>query len=476
MTGTSASTDNREMTVSTRTYTRTIPVEEPTDVLVVGSGPAGLAAAVAAARSGASVRLVERFGYLGGNLTAGLVGPCMTSFSLDGQTQLVRGVFDEFIRAMEARGGAVHPSQTKGGTPYSGFIRFGHDAVTPFDPEAAKRVAQEMVLAENIDLLLHTWAVDTVVENGVLRGVVVANKSGMSYLPAGAVIDATGDGDIAALAGAEFAMGREGDGLMQPMTLFFRIGNVDDEAVEQYKRDHPEELFPFQSIVEEATRTGRYTLPRRGVQLFKTLEPGVWRINTTRVLGLDGTDAADLTRGEITARRQVDVLMDFFRQELPGLADCTLIDTAATIGVRESRRVVGEYELTLDDLVTGRHFDDVIAVAGYPVDIHSPSSDQGPFDDGIPPTANEYEIPYRSLVPAQVDGLLVTGRCISATHEALAAVRVMPPSFAMGEAAGIAAAQAVDAGHPVRAAGVEQLQAELIRRGAHLGSTHAAAR
>lgn len=461
--------------MSTRTYTRTIPVAEPTDVLVVGSGPAGLAAAVAAARSGATVRLIERFGFLGGNLTAGLVGPCMTSFSLDGQTQLVRGVFDEFVRRMQARGGAVHPSETKGGTPYSGFIRYGHDAVTPFDPEAAKRVAQEMVLEENVDLLLHTWAVDAVVEDGAIQGIVVVNKSGMSYLGAKAVIDATGDGDIAALSGADFAKGRDSDGLMQPMTLFFRIGNVDDEAVEQYKREHPEELFPFQSIVEEATRTGRYTLPRRGVQLFKTLEPGVWRINTTRVLGLDGTDAADLTRGEIEARRQVDVLMDFFKRELPGLADCKLIDTAATIGVRESRRITGEYELTLDDLVTGRRFDDVIAVAGYPVDIHSPSSDQGPFDDGIPPTANEYEIPYRSLVPAEVDGLLVTGRCISATHEALAAVRVMPPSFAMGEAAGIASAQAATTGGQVRSVDLPQVQAELLRRGAYLGASHAPA-
>lgn len=461
------------MRVNTRTYTRTIPVAEPTDVLVVGSGPAGLAAAVAAARSGASVRLVERFGFLGGNLTAGLVGPCMTSFSLDGQTQLVRGVFDEFVRRMEAWGGAVHPSQTKGGSPYSGFIKFGHDAVTPFDPEAAKRVAQEMVLEADIDLVLHTWAIDAVVENGAVRGVVVVNKSGMSYLPAGTVVDATGDGDIAAFAGADFAMGRDSDGLMQPMTLFFRVGNVDDAAVEQYKRDHPDELFPFESIVAEATSSGRYTLPRRGVQLFKTMEPGVWRINTTRVLGLDGTSAADLTRGEITARRQVDLLMEFFRKELPGMADCTLVDTAATIGVRETRRITGDYELTLDDLVTGRHFDDVIAVAGYPVDIHSPSSAQGPFDDGIPPTANEYEIPYRSLVPAGLDGLLVTGRCISATHEALAAVRVMPPSFAMGEAAGIASAQSVRAGRPVRDVDVERLQIELVERGAYLGSAYA---
>ncbi len=456
--------------MSTRSYSRELTVEEPTDVLVVGSGPSGLAAAVAAARSGASVRVVERFGFVGGNLTAGLIGPCMTSFSLDGQTQLIRGVFDEFVRRMEAQGGAVHPSKTKNGTDYAGFIRFGHDAVTPFEAEAAKRVGQEMLLEAGCDLLLHTWAADAVVEDGRVAGVVVLNKSGMSYLPAGAVIDATGDGDIAAMAGARFEFGRAEDGLTQPLTLFFRIGGVDDEAVDRYKREHPEELFPFQSIVEKATSDGRYTLPRRGVQLFKTLEPGVWRINTTRVLGLDGTNARDLTRAEIEARRQVDVLMDFFHRELPGLEDCVLIDTAATIGVRESRRVVGEYQLTLEDLVDGRHFDDVIAVAGYPVDIHSPSGANGPFDDGIPATANEYEIPFRSLVPETIDGLAVVGRCISATHEALAAVRVMPPSFAMGEAAGIAAAQTLADDARLRDVDVDRLQDELRSRDAYLGS------
>lgn len=456
--------------MTTRTYSRSMEVEKHSEVLVVGSGPAGLAAAISAARSGASVRMIERFGFLGGNLTAALVGPCMTSFSLDGRTQLVRGIFDEFVRRMEREGGAVHPSETKNGTPYAGFIRFGHDAVTPFDVESAKRVSMEMALEAGVELLLHTWAFDAIVEDGVVRGVVVLNKSGVTYLPADTVIDATGDGDIAAFAGAEFKIGRDTDGLMQPMTLFFRIGNVDDAAVEEYKEEHPEELFPFQSIVEKATESGRYRLPRRGVQMFKTLEPGVWRINTTRVLGLDGTNARDLTEGEIQARRQVEVLMDFFRKELPGLADCKLIDTAATIGVRETRRVVGEYELTLQDLVDGRHFHDVIAVAGYPVDIHSPTGTHGPFDDGIQPTANVYEIPYRSLVPAKIDGLLVAGRCISATHEALAAVRVMPPSFAMGEAAGIAAAQAVSTRKAVRDIDVSHLQSVLLAQGAYLGA------
>ncbi|MGO1974944.1 MAG: FAD-dependent oxidoreductase [Propionibacteriaceae bacterium] len=450
-------------------YAREIPIAEPTDVLVIGSGPSGLGAAIAAARNGASVRMIERFGFLGGNLTAGLVGPCMTSFSLDGETQLVRGIFDEFVRRMEDKGGAVHPSKTTSGSPYSGFMVYGHEAVTPFDPEVAKFVALDMCAESGVDLLLHSFVVDTLVEDGRATGVVVANKSGLGTVPAKVIIDCSGDGDVAARGEAKFEYGRTEDGEVQPMTLFFRIAGVDDAAVEAYRADHPGDYFPYQGIVEQAQRDGKYDLPRRGVQLFKTLAPGVWRINTTRVLGVDGTNVDDLTRAEVAARGQVLELLRFFRECLPGLENCTLLDTAATIGVRESRRVVGQHVLTLDELVQGHHFEDVIAVAGYPVDIHSPVSAEGPFEDGIPPTANIYEIPYRSLVPEALDGVLLSGRCISATHEALAAVRVMPPSFAMGEAAGTAAAQAVREQIRPRDVDVPALQRQLLEQGAYLG-------
>ncbi|MCF6471500.1 FAD-dependent oxidoreductase [Nonomuraea sp. MG754425] len=459
--------------MTTLRYARDIPVSDATDVLVVGGGPAGLAAAIAAARAGASVRIVERFGFLGGNLTAGLVGPCMTSFSLDGSTQLVRGVFDEFVRRMEDAGGAVHPSRTRSGSEYSGFMVFGHEAVTPFDPETAKQTAMEMCLEAGVELLLHSFVVDTTVADGRVTGVVVANKSGLTLLPATVTVDCSGDGDVAARGGAAFEYGRSADGEVQPMTVFFRVSNVDDAKVRAYQDAHPDELFPYQGIVERARREGRFPIPRRGVQLFKTLEPGVWRINTTRVLGMNGTDAGDLTRAEVLGRRQVSQLMTFFHENLPGLEEAKLLDTAATVGVRESRRIVGEYVLTLEDLIDGRHFDDVVAVAGYPVDIHSPVDGDGPFEDGIPPTANVYEIPFRSLVPAELDGVLVAGRCVSATHEALAAVRVMPPSFAMGEAAGLGAAMAAGAGVAPRRVDVVELQRRLLAQGAYLGGPQA---
>lgn len=452
----------------TVSYHKEIPVAASADVLVVGSGPAGLGAAIASARSGARTLLVERYGFLGGNLTAGLVGPCMTSYSLDGSTQLIKGIFEEMVLRLERMGKAIHPSKVRAGSEYAGFIVYGHDRVTPFEPEAVKTVAMEMCLDAGVELLLHTFVVDALVDGSVLRGVVAASKSGLQALRASVTVDCSADADVAARAGVPCELGRESDGLTQPMTLFFRVTNVDDEQVKEYVASHPEDVRPFASLVREARERGEFPIPRRGIGLYKTLEPGVWRINTTRVQRRVGTDVWDLTRAEIEARRQVQALLAFFRRWLPGFERCELLDTAAQIGVRETRRIRGEYTLTLQDLATGREFDDVIALAAYPVDIHSPTDDGGGAT-GEWETANIYQIPYRCLVPVGVDQLLVAGRSLSATHEALAAVRVMPIAFAMGQAAGTAAALAVALGLPPRRVPVAELQRRLVAQGAYLG-------
>ena len=454
-------------------YARDIPIARETEVLVVGAGPAGIAAALASARNGARTLLIERFGYVGGNLTAGLVGPCMTSYSLDGQHQLIKGVFEELVLRMEERGGAIHPSQIPAGSEWCGFIEFGHDKVTPFDPEAVKIVAAEILIEAGVELQFHTFVVESIVENGAVAGVIAASKSGLEAYRAMVTVDCSADADVAVRGGASFEHGRTEDGLTQPMTMFFRVANVDDEVVRGYVASHPGDYRPFASIVAAARAAGEFPIQRKGVGLYKTMEPGVWRINTTRLHHLDGTDVRDLTTGEIEGRRQVQQLMTFFRKWLPGFANAVLLDTAATVGVRETRRIVGEYTLTADDLATGRAFDDVIALCGYPVDIHSPTGDGG-GTDGAWKTANIYQIPYRSLVPESLDGVLVAGRCISATHEAMGATRVMPPAFAMGEAAGTAAAIALEHRVAVRDVDIPTLQRTMIRRGAYLGDDVAA--
>jgi len=456
-------------------FQRDIPLVEEVDVLVVGGGPAGIGAAVAAARGGARAALVEKNGVLGGAATSGLVGPFMTSFSNtgdDASRQIIGGVFEELVRRMEAIGGAVHPAQVRAGGAEAGFYVFGHDHVTPFDPEALIVAAAEMVLESGAQLRLHTSFVEPVMDGAWVRGAIVHSKAGLQAIAAHVVVDCTADADVAYRAGAPTAQGREPDGLTQPMTMFFRVGQVDDEAVQAYARAHPEETGRlFHSIVEEAKRRGEFTIARDKVGIYHTGQKGVWRVNTSRMQGLDGTSARDLTQGEVLGRQQVQQLMRFFRSSLPGFEHAVLLDTAAEVGVRETRRIIGEYVLSAEDLSSARHFGDVIALASFPVDLHPEVGDGGGTDTGLARgyhTAPVYEIPYRCLVPQKVEQLLVAGRCLSATREALAAVRVMPICFATGQAAGAAGAiAALDEVAP-RRVDAQKLQASLLAQGAIL--------
>ena len=455
------------------TYSREIPVTRQVDVAVVGGGPSGISAAISAARAGARTLLIERYGFLGGNLTAGLVGPCMTSYSLDGSTQLIKGIFEEFVDRMVEDGGALHPRGIPAGSAYCGYITHGHDKVTPFQPEAAKIAAMRMVREAGVELLLHTMTLDAITESNSgsrnrVAGLVCASKSGLHLQPAKVIIDCSADADVVARAHGATISGRASDGLMQPMTMFFRIANVDDEVVEKYVAEHPDDFRPFASLVAKAREEGRFPAPRMGVGMYRTLEPGVWRINTSRVLKRDGTSVGDLTEAEVEGREQVYALMDFFRSDLVGFENCTLLDTAPQIGVRETRRIIGEYTLTLEDIQNATHFDDVIALCGYPIDVHDPAGAGGGTADS-PSTANIYEIPYRVMVPKDLDGVLVAGRSVSATHEALGAIRVMPPCFAMGEAAGLAAAMAVKGNASVRDVNIGRLQDQLVNQGAYIG-------
>jgi len=418
--------------------------ERRADVLVIGGGPAGIAATIASARTGAVTLLVEQQAFLGGAATAGLVGPFMSCLSLDGKTKVIGGVFDEIVERMVSVGAAIPSSATGAGKAYSSFITASHHGVTPFEPYAMKVVCDELLAEVGAKVLFHTTFLTPIMEGGKVCGAIVATKSGLIALYTKVVVDTTGDADVAFRAGAPTVKGREQDGLMQPVTLFFRVGNIDDKIVEGKGKSYADGTL-FRDYIDKAREASDFNIPRDHIGIYKTPTEGIWRVNTTRVLGIDGTNVEDLTRAEIEGRRQVMHLMNFFRKYLPGFENAILIDIAPSIGVRETRRIIGEYVLTQQDLLSGKIFDDSIAYFGYEIDIHSPTDDGG---ENVMP-ANIYSIPYRSLIPKEIENLVVAGRCISATHEAAGAIRVMPACFATGQAAGTAAGLAAKKGIPI---------------------------
>lgn len=442
-----------------------IPVIAEPEVLVVGGGSAGIAASVAAARTGARTMLIERYGFLGGTSTAALVGPMMTSFSTEGHQRVVGGIFQEMVDRMVALGGAVDPATIPEVGPYGGFIRHGHLHVTPFHPEALKLVAQEMVTEARVELLLHTTFVDALRDERRARGAVVVNKAGLGVVRARVTIDTSADGDVAAAAGAAFMKGRPEDGKMQPATMFFRVGNVDDDAVDAWVAEHgqvhPNERL-YECVVQAAKATGEWTLPREYLSLYREPEPGVWRVNVTRVLGVDGTDPASLTAAEMEGRRQVWWLMQFMIKSCRGFEHARLLEAGTQLGVRETRRITGEHVLTGEDALEGRRFPDAIARGSYLIDIHDPVGTRTKL---VQINAPFYDIPYRCLVPKDVDVLLVAGRCISVDHVAFGSTRVIPQCYATGQAAGTAAALAVRGGTEPRAVKVDGLRAAIRAAG-----------
>lgn len=445
-----------------------IPVAPAVDVLVVGGGSSGIAAATAAAREGARTVLVERYGFLGGTSTAGLVGPFMTAYSADGTEQVIAGLFQEMVDRMAALGGAIDPSVTEAGSAHAGFIEYGHAHVTPFHAESLKLAALEMTAEAGVHVRFHTWFVDTLREGHQATGAVVLDKGGMRALPARIVVDTSADGDVAVRAGAEFRVGRA-DGKMMPATMFFRVGGIDDERLaawmEEHRQLHPGERL-FECLVQQAKRDGKWSIPREYLNLYREPRPGEYRVNTTRLHDVDGTDPEDLSRAELEGRRQVAAVLRFLREYCPGCESAQLLETAAQIGIRETRHILGEYVLTGEDVLQGVAFPDAIARCAYPIDIHDPTGTRGTLKGPQEAGRNWYEIPYRCLVPLGIENLLVAGRCLSATHEGAASARVIPPCYATGQAAGTAAALALRLGVTPRRVPAELLREKLRAAGA----------
>jgi PAS domain-containing protein len=442
------------------------------DVLVVGGGPSGLGAALGAAWAGADVVLVERYGFLGGNATAALVMPLMSYFTQQEPAAnpdltrllpadhgpgdpVVAGALEVLLHRLITSGGGVAPDESTGFT-------------IPFDPEVFKAVALELLDEAGVRFLLHSFASATV-GDGAPEGVVFETKSGPLVIYADAIVDCTGDGDVAAAAGAEYRVGREEDGLVQPMTLMFRMVEFERPEFARYVRDNPGEwrgVLGLWSLIEEATRAGDLDLPREDVLLFATPHERELSVNSTRIGGVFGTDVWDLSRAEWESRRQMRQIVAFLRKYVPGFADAYLAQSGVQVGVRETRRIMGEYVLTGADVVSARRFDDVIARGAYPIDIHNPSG-KGTVLKRLPP-GEAYDIPLGCLLPRRVERLLVAGRCISGTHEAHSSYRVTPIAMATGQAGGVCAALAASNRTTPRAVAARDVQNVLLAQGANL--------
>ncbi len=456
-------------------FTREIPLRYHSDVAVIGGGPSGFCAAVAAARSGVSVLLIEEGGFAGGMATRGLVGPFMTSYDKDGKQMIIRGLFEEVVNRLVKRGGAIHPRDVRAGTAFTSWIVVGHDHVTPFEPECLKLVMDEMLVEAGVKILYHTRFVEPVVQNARLDTIIIDSKSGLEAVSADVFIDCTGDADVACRSGVPCEKGNEALGITQPASLFFRMGNVRLDAVEADIAAHRDQFYRKDGVnyrslhwrVSEARTNGDWNMKRVSIGMFRSVKEDEWFINTSRVMGVDATDKESLTQGEMEGRRQVEMIFRFFRKYVPGCEDARLLCSGSTLGIRESRHIRGLYTLTADDLLDGKVPEDAICLASNSVDVHGRF---GPLSNEYLAIRNGswYGIPYRCLVPQGLENLLVAGRCVSAESDAAGAIRVMPPSMAMGQAAGAAAAIAVQQRKPVYDVKPSLLQQNLRMQGAFL--------
>ncbi|MGB9894740.1 MAG: FAD-dependent oxidoreductase [Thermoproteota archaeon] len=438
------------------------------DVIVAGGGTAGAVAAIAAARNGVRTLVVEQFGFLGGSETAALVVPMMPNH-VRGEP-LVKAISQEIQKRLLDLGCAA-------------IDRGGNEGW--FNPEALKFVLEDMVLEAGGKILYYTFVEDVIMEGNEVRGVVIVNKSGRQAVFSKIVIDATGDGDVAALAGVPFESGRKEDGKSQPMSLRFIVGNVDFNRLSKFllendKRSYvdppliefamvPGNNWPLEKYFKEGVREG--ILEESDIVYFQAFSipgmPGVVAFNCPRIIGdYKGFNADHLTEATIQGRKRISRLFNFLKKKIPGFENSYLALTAPMVGVRESRRIIGEYVLTAQDYFNARKFEDAISRNRYPIDIHLPT---GPLPGERHLGPEEYhEIPYRSIIPIKVDNLIVACRALSASFEAHGAVRIQPNMRAIGQAAGVAAALCVKKGIKPRQLDGKELRKVLIEQGAYL--------
>lgn len=411
------------------------------NVIVAGGGLAGVAAAIGAARENQKVLLIEKYGCLGGAACHNLVNPFMRYWrTVDGKREIINaGVFARVQKELKAKNAITE----------NGMI---------FNEEYLKFVLDGLVREYQIDVLFHTSVIGAKAQNGRVESITIANKDGVSEAKADAYIDCTGDGDLAAQAGFAYEVGDK-DGNCQPLTLCFNVGGV--PYGDRHYVDVRKEVL---SLYKEWQAQGKIKNPRENVLIFHSFLPNTLHFNSTRIIKKSPLKADDLTQAEFEAREQMFELFNFLKDNFELFKDSYLINSAPVIGVRESRRIIGEYVMTAEDILSCRKFEDGIARGNYDVDIHNPNG-TGTVLQHLPED-EYYSIPVKALIPKGSKNLLVAGRCISTTHEAQASIRIMPITCCIGEGAGVAAATAIEQGVAVGCVDIKAVQKKLAENGA----------
>lgn len=436
-----------------------VPVLMNVDVAVVGGGVAGIAAAIAAAREGAKTVLIERDGCLGGTATVGMM--CVfqgVDFSV------VRGIFYELVKRLKE---------------WQGIMLDPNACHAPFDPEIFKFISEQLILESNSEILYHACFANAIVRDKVVEGIIVEAEEGRRAILARITVDTSGNANVVATAGAPF----EKDEYVQPVTQVFRMDHIDLMRLVEYIKTNPDQFYSapgqrtwlidqdppfftvggFFDLIKYARRKKELYLPHDSIWLGTLPRQGELFINTTRVGNVDGTSSVDLSKAVIDTRKQMWSVAKFLIRYVPGFEKAQIVDSGVRIGVRETRRTIGEYMLTKNDLLTGRRFSDAIANYNFPMDVHSPKGKEEGHGWTLVPAS--YDIPFGCLIPKSYESLLVGGRCISTDHEAHGSTRSMPCCMATGQAAGVAAAIAAKKGITIRDIDVRELREALFRQG-----------
>jgi FAD dependent oxidoreductase len=435
---------------------RNVPVRGDYEVVVLGGGPAGIAAAAAAAGAGRRTLLIERYGFLGGMGTAaGVTNFCGLFANVHGDIrQVVHGIADDLLGRIDRLGGLNAP-----------HLIFGKTRAQAYDTAAYKIAADDLLLAKGVEILFHALACGVTAEReDEIKALLVETKSGRCAVRGRIFIDCSGDGDLAAWAGAPFELGDAAGNLLYPTTMF-RLNGVDPQAA-------GEAWSAIPRLMEDAERRGA-RFPRKGAIVRPMAHAQEWRVNVTQLRNgagkaIDGTDADELSAGEIEGRRQALAFFDFLKREAPGFAGSYIVDIPPQIGIRETRRVTGHYQLSGDDVVSCASFPDTIGVNGWPIEAHVAGDVEWRWPD-IPGSRGFNHLPYRMLVPLRTRNLLVAGRCASMTHEGQSAARVSGGCFVMGEAAGTAAHLSLAGNAAPADINMDALQGTLERNGVYLG-------